>query len=58
MVRISQTNLRASPVMIAKVAIEKVQLSILTTVFSIFSPINSLFYSLLTFKYYFVWKKV
>jgi hypothetical protein len=58
MVRISQTNLRASPVMIAKVAIEKVQLSILTIVFSIFSPINSLFYSLLTFKYYFVWKKV
>jgi hypothetical protein len=40
----------ASPTMIVKVAIKKVQLSILTTIFSI------LF--LLAFKYYFGWEKV
>jgi hypothetical protein len=35
------------------IVIEKVKLSTLTTVYSIFSPIDSLFNSLLTFKYYF-----
>jgi len=36
-----------------KVAIKKIQLSTLTTVFSILSQIDSLLYSLLVFKYYF-----
>jgi hypothetical protein len=36
-----------------KIAVEKVQLSTLITDFSIFSPIDSLLYSLLAFKYYF-----
>jgi uncharacterized oligopeptide transporter (OPT) family protein len=46
-----------SPAIIAKVVIEKVQLSILAIAFSIFYPTDSLFYSLLAFKYYFVRKK-
>jgi hypothetical protein len=50
--------IRASLAIIVKIAIKKVQLSILATVFSIFSPTDSLFYSLLAFKYYFVWEKV
>lgn len=45
--------LRASLTIIAKIVIEKVQLSALAIVFSIFFPTNSLFYSLLAFKYYF-----
>jgi hypothetical protein len=36
-----------------KVAIKKIQLSTLTTVFSILSQTDSLLYSLLVFKYYF-----
>jgi hypothetical protein len=35
------------------IAIEKVQLSTLTIVYSIFSPTDLLFNSLLAFKYYF-----
>jgi len=49
---------RASPAIIAKVAIKKVHLSILVAVFSIFSQTDSLFYSLLAFKYNFVREKV
>jgi hypothetical protein len=45
--------LRASPAIIAKVAIEKVQLSTLTTIFFfILSLTDSLFYSLFFLKYY------
>jgi hypothetical protein len=46
-------SIRASPTIIVKVAIEKIQLSILATVFSIFSPTDSLLYFQLAFKYYF-----
>jgi hypothetical protein len=43
---------------IAKIVIEKIQLYILTTTISIFSPTDYLFYFLLVFKYYFMWEKV
>jgi len=45
--------LRASPAIKVIIVVEKVQLFILVIDFSIFSPTNSLFYSLLSFKYYF-----
>jgi hypothetical protein len=43
-----------SLVIITKVAIEKIQFSVLATVFSVLPSIDSLLYSLLAFKYYFV----
>ena len=46
-------SIRASPAIIVKIAIEKVQLSTLATTFSLFSPTDYLFLSLLAFKYYF-----
>jgi hypothetical protein len=48
---------RASPVIIAKIAIKNVQLFILAMAFFVFSSTSSLFYSLLAFKYYFMWEK-
>jgi hypothetical protein len=50
-------HLVASLVIIHKVAIEKVQLSILVTVFSIFSSTYSLFYPLFPYKYFFCTRK-
>jgi hypothetical protein len=41
------TMWRASPVMVANLAIQKVQLSTLATAFSLHTPTNLLFYNLL-----------
>jgi len=46
-------QVRASPAMKVIIAIEKGKLSTLTTIYPIFSSIDLLFNSLLTFKYYF-----
>jgi hypothetical protein len=48
-----ETSLRPSPAIKVIIAIEKVQLFTLTTVYLIFSPPDLLFNSLLAFKYYF-----
>jgi hypothetical protein len=45
---------RASPVIIVRITIEKERLSTLATTFSLFSPKDYLFLSLLAFKYYFL----
>jgi hypothetical protein len=45
---------RASTTIITRIAIEKEQLSTLATTFSLFSPKDYLFLSLLTFKDYFL----
>jgi len=49
----TSTSLRPSLAIKVIIVIEKVQLSTLTTVYLIFSPTDSLFNSLLAFKYYF-----
>jgi hypothetical protein len=46
-------SIRAPPSIIVRITIEKVQLSTLATIFSLFSPTDYLFLSLLAFKYYF-----
>jgi hypothetical protein len=45
--------LRASPTRVVSLAIQKVQLTTLATIFSLHTPIDLLFYSLLLLKYYF-----
>lgn len=47
----------SSPAIITKVVIEKNTILYLAIAFSKFSLTDSIFYSLLAFKYYFVWKK-
>jgi hypothetical protein len=46
-------EVRASPAMVASLVTQKVQLTILATVFSLYTPTNLLFYNLLPLKYYF-----
>jgi hypothetical protein len=46
--------LRASPAIKVTLAIEKVQPFTLATVFLLYTPTNPLFYTLLWFKYYFL----
>jgi hypothetical protein len=48
---------RASPAMIAKIAIKKVQISILATHFSIHTPTDYLFYYLFSLNIILCWKE-
>jgi hypothetical protein len=50
---VQKSSIRASLAAKVIIAVKKVQLFTLTTVFPIFTPTDSLFYSILLFKYYF-----